>query len=368
MTVLGFANPAAQFRRRRSDIEVAIQGVLEGSTYIQGPAHEAFEANFSAYLGGGYTVGVGNGTDALVLALQAVGIGRGDKVIVPSHTAPATISAVRRVEAIPLFVDVDRTNYTMPIDLAEAVIAGAKAIILVHLYGYPADAEAFRALADAHGFVLIEDCAQAAGALLNGKRVGTVGHIGCFSFFPTKNLGAIGDGGAVFTRDGQIAARLRQLRTYGWNDERICLIDGMNSRLDEIQAAILNVKLPGLDEDNEQRRRIARSYRDALGDLPIQLPEESPSGRHVYHLFVIALNERDNLQLHLRNDGIATGIHYAPPSHLHPAFSRFVTHELPVTENIARRILTLPIYPELGDEDVLRVVSSIKAFFSIVKT
>ena len=363
MKMLGSANPAAQFRSHRADIEAAINRVLNGDVYIQGPAHDAFEKNFAAYLGTGHAVGVGNGTDALVLALLATGVGNGNRVVVPSHTAPATISAVRRVGAIPVFVDVDPRTYTIPLAAAEAAMPGAKAIILVHLYGYPADGVAFRELAEAQGAVLIEDCAQAAGADLNGRRLGTIGHIGCFSFFPTKNLGAIGDGGAVVTNDDGLAARLRQLRTYGWNDERLCQIDGMNSRLDEIQAAILNVKLPFLDRDNQRRRQIALRYCAGLRDLPLQLPVENPAGHHVYHLFVIALDERDALRSHLRIAGVAAGIHYTPPNHHHLAFSRFAASPLTETELLAGRILSLPIYPELTDGDVDLVIAAIAAFF-----
>ena len=364
MGVLHFANPSAQFQRQRADIEAAIKAVLERGVYIQGREHDAFEANFSAYLGARHAIGVGNGTDALVLALMASGIGQGDRVAVPSHTAPATISAVRRIGAIPVFVDVDPSTYTMPLDRVEAVIGTVKAVILVHLYGYPADARAFRELADKHGVVLIEDCAQSAGASSDGERLGAIGHAGCFSFFPTKNLGAIGDGGAVVTNDDETAVKLRQLRTYGWDSERVCLVDGMNSRLDEIQAAILNVKLPSLDRDNERRRQIAARYVEGLSGLSLQLPVEASSGQHVYHLFVVALDERDRLRSHLLKDGVAAGIHYALPSHLHPAFRSFATTALPVTENLVQRILTLPIYPELSEDEVAAVISSIRSFFS----
>lgn len=364
MSVLHFANPLSQFQRQRADIEAAIKAVLERGVYIQGPEHDAFETRFSAFLGTRHAVGVGNGTDALVLALMASGIGQNDRVAVPSHTAPATVSAVRRIGAIPVFVDVDPSTYTMPLDLVEAVADTVKAIILVHLYGYPADAKAFRELADAREIVLIEDCAQSAGGFSGGERLGAIGHIGCFSFFPTKNLGAIGDGGAVVTNSDDIAIKLRRLRTYGWDSDRVCLVDGMNSRLDEIQAAILNVKLPSLDKDNELRRRIAARYVDELSDLPLQLPVDASSGQHVYHLFVVAMDERDRLRSHLLKDGVAAGIHYALPSHLHPAFRPFATDPLPVTENLVQRILTLPIYPELSEDDVGTVISSIRSFFS----
>jgi dTDP-4-amino-4,6-dideoxygalactose transaminase len=361
---LGFANPAAQFQAHREAIDAAIAQVLEGGVYVEGPAHAAFEKQFASYLGARHVVGVGNGTDALVLALLASGITSGNRVIVPSHTAPATISAVRRIGAVPVFVDVDPSSFVLSVAAVEAALADAKAIVLVHLYGYPADASAMRALADGRGIVLIEDCAQAAGADLNGKRLGTMGHTGCFSFFPTKNLGAIGDGGAVATNDDGIAARLRMLRTYGWDEQRVCMMDGMNSRLDELQAAILSAKLPFLDRDNERRRAIAARYREGLRHLPLQMQAENVAGHHAYHLFVIVTKGRDALRSHLQKDGVEAGIHYSPPNHRHPAFEAFSSRPLPETESLADRVLSLPIYPELADEEVDRVLASVRRHFA----
>lgn len=360
---LGFANPAAQYQSHRAAIDEAIRTVLAGDIYIQGPAHEAFERDFARFLGARHVVGVANGTDALALALLASGVEPGDKVVVPSHTAAATITAVLMADARPVFVDVDPGSYVMQKDAVEAAIGEAKAVILVHLYGCPADAEALAALARSSGTVLIEDCAQATGARINGRRAGTIGNAGCFSFFPTKNLGAIGDGGAVVTDDDALAERLRALRTYGWDEERLCRSVGWNSRLDEIQAAVLNAKLGALDADNNRRRTIAARYREGLDGLPLALPEESRHGDHVYHLFVVALDERDALRAHLSSNGIIAGIHYPVPNHLHPAFVPYSPGSLPETERLAARILSLPMYPELTDDDVNRVVAAVRSFF-----
>jgi len=363
-SALYFANPGAQTASHRREIAAAIEQVLDSGVYIQGKFCAAFEQAFSDYLGGVQAIGVANGTDALVLALTAGGISAGDHVLAPSHTAPPTISAIRQIGAIPVFVDIDPQTYVVTADLvAAALTPQTKAIIAVHLYGYPADVEALRALADARGLLLIEDCAQAAGAKFGDRRVGTIGHLGCFSFFPTKNLGGIGDGGAVVTSDPDLAEQLRRMRNYGWNAQRICIEDGFNSRLDEMQAAILNVKLATLDADNDRRRALAAAYRAGLAGLPVTLPADGFGRRHVYHLFVIACDMRDALKVHLATEGIFAGIHYELPTHRHPAFQPFHVQNLPETERAVGRILTLPIYPELSLDDVTRVCASIHRFF-----
>lgn len=365
MIRLGFANPAAQLAAHRVAIDAAIRDVLDSGSYIHGKAHEAFEKSFADYIGVKHAAGVGSGTDALVVALLACGIGRGDKVVAPAHTAAATISAIRMAGAVPVFVDVDASTYLATLEVMESALApDVKAIVMVHLYGNPSDAPAVRKLCDARGAILIEDCAQATGASWNGKRVGSFGHAGCFSFFPTKNLGAIGDGGAVVTQDTAIADKVRALRTYGWDKDRLCLIDGMNSRLDEMQAAILGVKLPFLDADNARRRAIVVRYNAGLSGLPMELPRESAGGEHVYHLYVVALEARDALRDYLKGCGIAAGIHYPVPNHLHPVFKQYVRGSLPNTERIAHRILSLPIYPELSDADADSVIEAIRGFFS----
>jgi dTDP-4-amino-4,6-dideoxygalactose transaminase len=365
MTVpLHFANPKAQFDAQRGDIEAAMQRVLQGGTYIHGPAHEAFENAFAEYVQVSHAIGVANGTDALVIAMRALGVGAHDQVLVPSHTASPTVSAIRQLGAVPVFVDVDERSYVITVDGVEAALSkDIKAIVAVHLYGRPAEAVELRALADKAGIVLIEDCAQAAGARIGGRHVGSIGHAGCFSFFPTKNLGAIGDGGMITVNEGEAASRMRRLRTFGWSKDRVCVEDGFNSRLDELQAAILGVKLPQLDRLNERRRHVARRYQEGLQGLPLDLPEDLEEPYHVYHLFVIAVDDRPELMARLNAHGILPGIHYPIPNHLHPANTRFCHDSLSRTERLARRVVSLPMYPELSDLDVDRVVAVIRAHY-----
>lgn len=362
--LLHFANPKAQFETHRAAIEAALRQVLETGIYIQGPAHQAFEKAFAEYVGVSHAIGVASGTDALVLAMRALGVGNGDRVLVPSHTATPTVSAIRQAGAIPVFLDVDERSYVITPDAVEAALTpNIKAVVAVHLYGRPADVITLRIIAERAGVVLIEDCAQAAGARVGNRLVGSIGHAGCFSFYPTKNLAAIGDGGMVTVNDDAIAVRVRRLRGYGWSAERICMENGFNSRLDELQAGILAAKLPTLDADNVRRRDIAVRYRDGLHNLPVELPDETPDGYHVYHLFVIAVDDRTALLERLKRDGIIAGIHYPVPNHLHPAYCPFSDRLLGSTERLAKRILSLPIYPELAVADVNRVISVIRAHY-----
>lgn len=362
--LLHFANPKAQLETHRAAIEAAIRQVLETGIYIQGPAHQAFEETFAKYVGVSHAIGVANGTDALVLAMLALGVGNDDRVLVPSHTATATVSAIRQAGAIPVMLDVDERSYVMtPGSVEAALTPDIKAIVVVHLYGRPADAITLRAIVEQAGVVLIEDCAQAAGARIGNRLVGSFGHAGCFSFYPTKNLGAIGDGGMVTVNDDAVASRVRRLRGYGWSAERICMENGFNSRLDELQAAVLAAKLPALDADNARRRDIVFRYRGGLHDLPVDLPDEVPNGYHVYHLFVIAVDDRAALLDCLNQAGIVAGIHYPVPNHLHPAYRPYARGPLPSTERLAERILSLPIYPELTMANVDRVISVIRGHY-----
>lgn len=265
---------------------------------------------------------------------------------------------------MPVFLDVDEGSYVITPDAVERALSGnIKAVIAVHLYGRPADAVSLRAIADRAGVLLIEDCAQAAGARIGNRSVGSIGHAGCFSFFPTKNLGAVGDGGMVTVNDREIADRVRRLRNFGWSADRICMEDGLNSRLDELQAAVLAAKLPTLDACNRRRRDIAFRYRDALHGLPIDLPEDTADGGHVYHLFVIAVDDRAMLLERLKREGVVAGIHYPVPNHRHPAFAPFSLRPLERTERLAARVISLPIYPELEWTDVERIISVIRAHY-----
>jgi dTDP-4-amino-4,6-dideoxygalactose transaminase len=355
------SNPLAQYQSHKEEILEAIERVLEGGNYIFGPEVEKFEKSFAAYCGAAYAVGVNSGTDALNLALRALDIRPGDQVITVSHTALATVAAIIASGATPVLVDIEPEYYTMdPQCLRRAITSKTKAVIPVHLYGQPADMGAIMKIAREHGLFVIEDCAQAAGAIYNGMRVGSIGDAGCFSFYPTKNLGAIGDGGMVVTRNASLAERIRRLRQYGWDEKRTTEEPGFNSRLDEIQAAILNVKLKSLDEDNARRREIALIYHEGLAGLPIVLPRERPDTVHVYHLYVIASNERNRLKARLAEGGVFAGVHYPIPGHLHDGYDRLCElphEEFPVTKSTLGNILSLPMYPELTPIETAQVIS-----------
>jgi len=317
-----------------------------------------------------HAVGVASGTDAVVLALRALEIGRGHAVIAPSHTAVATIAAIEQVGAQPILIDVDPVNYTITAAGIEAALDGRRdfggcrpaAVIPVHLYGNPADMTAILDVARRHGLKVIEDCAQSHGAGLNGRRTGSFGDLAAFSFYPTKNLGAFGDGGLVATNDGQLAARIRALREYGWQQRYVSSFPGVNSRLDEIQAAILRIKLTRLDADNDRRRRIALQYRAGLIDPDIGVPSCTDGAEHVFHQFVIRVaGNRDGFRTFLDVRGIGTAIHYPFPVHRQPAYcDRGLTFEdLRITDELCSEIVSLPIYPQLIDAEVDRVISTI---------
>jgi dTDP-4-amino-4,6-dideoxygalactose transaminase len=363
--VIQFNNLRAAEASLAEEIRAATLRVLERGWYVLGPEVEQFEAAFAAYHGVGHAVGVANGTDAIELALRAAGIGPGDEVVTVAHTAVATVCAIERAGAKPVLVDIDPVTYTMDPAAAEAAIGPrTKAIVPVHLYGHPADMPALAAIAERHSLLLIEDCAQAHGAKLDGRLVGTLGHLGAFSFYPTKNLGACGDGGAVITRDPQLAARLRRLRTYGQASRYRHVERGVNSRLDEIQAAILGVKLQRLDEHNAIRRVLAARYDRLLEHVLRPAVRGSRAATyHVHHLYVIRHPARDALQARLRNRGVETLIHYPVPVHLQEAYADlgFRRGDLPVTERIADEVLSLPMYVGLSLADVDAVAHAVNA-------
>ncbi|MGB0670997.1 MAG: DegT/DnrJ/EryC1/StrS family aminotransferase [Rhodospirillales bacterium] len=356
--------PRAQYEHHRKAIDAAIRRVLDSDVHILGPEVEAFEEAFAAYCGTTFAVGCGNGTDAITLALMALGIGPGDEVVTVSHTAVATIAGVERSGATPVLVDVDPITRCMnPALAAKALTKRTKAILPVHLYGQPCDLKALSKL----DLPIIEDCAQATGAQIGPKRTGATGIMGTFSFFPTKNLGGIGDGGAVVTGDETLATRLRALRQYGWDENRNSRMAGMNSRLDALQAAILGAKLPHLDADNQSRRLIAARYWTEL-DLPgLEHPSQGDGTTPVFHLYVVRLADqatRDGLKAHLAENGILAGLHYPVPAHRMPAYENLPgAGDLPVTEALAGTVLTLPCYPELSPDDQDRVIASVRAFF-----
>ena len=344
------------------DLERAWQQVREAGAFVGGEFVERFEAEWAGYCGAKHCVGVANGTDALELCLTALGIGRGDEVIVPANTFIATAEAVVNVGATPVFVDIDPSTFLITASRVEAAITPrTAAVIAVHLYGLPADMDAIRQVASAAGIAVLEDAAQAHGARWGGRPVGSLSDAGCFSFYPSKNLGALGDGGAVVTQDRALAERVRCLGNHGRaptaRDRHE--VRGRNSRLDGVQAAILSSKLKRLDGWVENRRRVARAYQAALGGLPVAFQEEPPGALHSYHLAVLRTPHRERLRQHLADVGIATGVHYPVPCHRQPALASQAKSVLQVADQTAEEVLSLPMYPHLSDEDVGRIVQAI---------
>ena len=367
VTTVPQANPGAGYRALKTEIDAAVARVLESGWYILGEEGRAFEAEFAAWLGAGVAVGCGNGTDAIALALRGLGIGAGSTVVTVSHTAVATVAAIESTGATPLLIDIESAHYTMdPAELGQVLaspppgLPTIRAVIPVHLYGQVADVEVIESLCARHGVALIEDCAQAHGAKRNGRMAGTFGDAATFSFYPTKNLGALGDGGAVVTRDPELAARVAALRQYGWRQHYISDFVGVNSRLDELQAAILRVKLAHLDAANARRRTIAAAYDAVLGE---RRPLRRRGSEHVYHLYVIRVDDRDAVQARLRARGIGTGVHYPAPVHRQPAYEGRVglgPAACAETERAAAQVLSLPIWPELTGEQVAAVCEALK--------
>jgi len=358
-----FNDLAPVHRLLAAQITEAVRRVVESGWFILGPEVEAFEAEFAAYHQVEHAVAVANGTDAIELALRAAGISAGDEVITVAHTAVATVAAVERAGAIPVLVDIDPLTYTIdPEAAATAITPRTRALLPVHLYGQPADLGALVALAEKHHLLLIEDCAQAHGARYHGQLVGTFGHLAAFSFYPTKNLGASGDAGAVITRDPAYAARLRRLRNYGQSSRYIHDERGINSRMDEFQAAILRIKLPYLNDYIAVRRRFAQIYDETLSG--VTKPTARADGDHVYHLYVIGHPQRDQLMEHLKQTGIGTLIHYPIPVHLQAAYADlgYAHGSLPITEQIADEIVSLPLYIGLSENDLRSVAAAVNQF------
>ena len=353
-------DPGAGYRKRREAVLRAVAEVLDGGWYVIGECVRAFEEAFASWLGGGRAVGVASGTDALTLALRAAGIGPGDKVAVPALTAVATVAAVRLAGGTPVVVDVDdETLCLCPSALEEVLgrVRGVRAVVPVHLHGGMADMPQILDVARRHGAEVVEDCAQAHGAAREGRPAGRWGRFGCFSFYPTKNLGALGDGGMIVCRDEKDAARVKRLRQYGWDGDRISREEGWNSRLDELQAAVLLVRLAGLDEDNRKRRRIADLYRERLKATPgVRLPVEPEGVCHVYHQFAVRCLNRDHVRQRLAEAGVGTAVHYPRAVHQEPGYA--AACEVPLApaqaERAAGELLSLPMYPELSDEAALR--------------
>ena len=357
---------AAQYRSLKDELWQALEPVLENASYVLGPAVESFEKDYAHFCGAKHCVGVNSGTSALVLALRAFDIGPGDEVITAANTFIATAAAIAHVGARPVLADVDpRTRNLDPAGLAGTITPATKAVIPVHLYGLTADMAGIKAVIADRPVVIIEDAAQAHGALYRGRPAGSLAEMAAFSFYPAKNLGALGEAGAVTTNDDTLAAKLRALRDHGSPKKYVHDLIGYNARMEGLQGAALGVKLRHLPQWNQRRRQIAALYTQSLRDLPLALPTEPVDCRHVYHLYVIECQDRDRLQRYLGEQGIPTLIHYPVPIHLQRAFRHLGYREgdYPVTERLARQILSLPIYPEMTDEQVDLVCQTIRGFF-----
>ena len=361
-----FLNLAAQYESLKTELLPAVEKVLAGAHYILGPNVTAFEQEVAAYTGARFGIGVNSGSDALTLALRALEIGPGDEVITTPFTYIAPAESIHQMGAKVVFADVDpRTFLIDPVDVARKITPRTRAIIPVHLFGQAAPLAALNALAEPHGIQIVEDCAQAIGATLGGQPVGGIGRLGCFSFYPTKNLGADGDGGMIVTNDEALAKRLKMLRVHGIERRYFHDLHGFNSRLDEIQAAILRVKLPHLNSWNARRAAIAKRYSEGFAGLPLDLPVTAPGNSHVFHVYAFLSDRRDELQQFLADRGVPTIIYYPRPLHLQTVYADLGYREgdFPVAEAVSRRILPLPMYPELTDEQVDYVVAKVREFF-----
>ncbi|MEM3060271.1 MAG: DegT/DnrJ/EryC1/StrS family aminotransferase [Candidatus Anstonellales archaeon] len=349
----------------KNEIEKAIFSVLENSKFVLSDNVSSFEREFSSYIGTKYCVGTGNGLDALRFALLSIGIKAGDEVICVSNSAFASALCVSTIGAKPIFADVEYDTHNMdPSDIRRRITKKTKAIVPVHLYGQTADMDPILEIADEHNLLVVEDACQAHGAEYKGKKAGSIGQVGCFSFYPTKNLGCYGDGGAVLTNDYEIAEKVKMLRNYGQINRYEHEIEGFNSRLDELQAAILRVKLRHLDRWNEKRRSTARRYSELISHKDITCPNEKEYAKHVYHIYAIKSAKRDSLMEHLKRAGISTIIHYPIPAHLQKAYAHLEIPKgsLPVTEKVCSEELSLPMHPFLTDEQIEEVSSAINSF------
>jgi dTDP-4-amino-4,6-dideoxygalactose transaminase len=355
--MIPFIDLKQEYHFLSKELTPKVRSILENGFFVLGEEVERFEEDFAKYLGVAESIGVNSGSDALFLAIKSLGIGVGDEVITISHTFISSVDAIVRNGAEPVFVDIDPYTYCMDVSrIEESITEKTKAILPVHLYGHPADMGPIRELAEKYGLFLIEDTCQAHGAEYKGDKLGSIGDIGCFSFYPTKNLGAFGDGGMIVTDNQELAEKLRMLRNYGQTKKYYHDFIGVNSRLDEIQAAILRIKLTHLNSWNSRRRDIAKLYNELLDDCDLNLPIERPYAKHVYHLYVIRTEKRDILKNKLIEKEIQTQIHYPIPVHKQKAYSDLKKNfNLPVTDKICSEILSLPNQPWLTDEQIIRV-------------
>lgn len=358
------SDPGRQYAADCERVDGAIRRVLESGRYVLGEAGASFERAFADYLGVAGCVGTASGTDALEIALRAVGVGPGDEVVTPALTSSATATAVVRAGALPVFADVEDETLTLDPESVRTVLSDrTRAILPVHLYGHPCDVEKLSALAREHHLRRVDDCAQSHGARVGGGSAGAAADASAYSFYPTKNLGALGDGGAVASNREDVLDRARRLREYGWRERQVSEEIGLNSRLDEIQAAVLAVRLESLDVRNVRRREIASIYGRELRESGLRLPVEREGIRAVYHQYVVRLEDREGLRLHLATRDVSAGVLYPRPLHRHPAFAGFRrAADLGRSESAAARLLCLPVHPDLEDEEVEAVVEAVRSF------
>jgi dTDP-4-amino-4,6-dideoxygalactose transaminase len=358
------ADPGALMRAQAEEIRAAMERVLMSGYYVLGPEVTAFEEAFAKFVGVPAGVGVANGTDALELALRAVGVQAGDRVATVANTVTATVAAIGAIGAEPVFVEIDEASMTMEAGALETTLRNTRvrAVVPVHLYGQMADMTRIGEVARAHEAAVVEDCAQAHGATWNGVPAGAWGDAAAFSFYPTKNLGALGDGGAVVSRDGEVAERVRRLRQYGWRTRYVADEPGRNSRLDEVQAAILRVKLTRLAAENARRAAMAERYLRKLAGLPLRLPTAPQGSRPVWHQFAVRTSKRDALRAYLAAGRIGSAVLYPVPLHWQPAHRADVS--LPFTEQACAEVLCLPVHPTLRDDEVERVIAAVQSFFA----
>jgi dTDP-4-amino-4,6-dideoxygalactose transaminase len=381
-----FLDLKTQFREIEHEVLPMVKEAMENAAFIGGPQVSGFETEFAAFCDSKYCVGVNSGTDALRFALMAAGVGPGDEVITVAHTFIATTEAISQAGAKPVFVDIDPKTYNMDPNKLESYLtkrfneAGSglrppasslqprpKAVLPVHIYGQPADMDPILEIAKKKNLVVIEDACQAHGSLYKGKKAGSMGFVGCFSFYPGKNLGAYGEGGAVVTQSEDIANKIRMIRDHGQAKKYYHDLEGYNGRLDAIQAGVLRIKLRRLQTWNEARRRNAQYYNELLSPIKgVTVPKEADGCRHVYHLFVILVDDRDGLQKYLNDKGIGTGLHYPVPLHLQKAYAYkgYKEGDFPVTESVAKRLLSLPMFPELTKAQIEYVAQNIKDFMN----
>ena len=368
--MIPFVDLRLQYQSIKAEVDAAIARVLSNASFILGPEVQAFEEAFADYTESRFCVCVSNGTAAIQLAATACGLGAGDEVIVPANSFFATAEGVSTANCVPVFVDADPVSYTIdPTKIEAAITPRTRAIMPVHLYGQAADLDPIFEIAERHNLIVIEDAAQAHGSRYKGRRVGALGRAGCFSFYPGKNLGAYGEGGAVVTNDEEVARRVRLLRDHGSERKYVHEMVGYNFRLEGIQGAVLNVKLKYLDRWNALRREHAERYNEMLtGDNALTLPREMPYAEHIYHLYVVQVEARDRVQQRLTEAGVQTGIHYPVPIHLQPAYASLghKAGDFPQSERQAERVLSLPMFPELTAEQIMRVAEVIRNQLSAI--